>query len=53
MSRKDFVLIAETMASIKNVEARRIASYALADSLPETNVRFDRRRFLNACNVSK
>lgn len=59
MTRKDYVLLAEALASVlpDNVgngyeseqHARDCA--AVADALARENARFDRERFLKACGV--
>lgn len=57
MTRKDFELIA---AAIRGVDVERgtgmeqgviLTANAVADALVLTNVRFDRSKFLTACNV--
>ncbi len=55
MTRKDFVLIAETIRKAvplnyagDSITRRQIAE-AFADALSGTNVNFDRERFLSAC----
>jgi len=53
MSKKHFVAIAEAIREIADNRARRIAARALADCLRGTNPRFDRGRFLYACNVKE
>jgi hypothetical protein len=61
MTRKDYILIAEAMrlanGSIKVAPydaptALGLASIILADSLARTNPRFDRERFIKACEAS-
>jgi len=51
MSRKDFQLIADAIATIQDETARKLAATALADALPASNTNFKRSRFLKACNV--
>lgn len=53
MSRKHFCAIAGAIREIGDNAARRIAALALADCLRGTNPRFDRGRFLYACNVEE
>ena len=62
MTRKDYVLIAETIKGAINyeqtfnnnqekVEGFKSLSLALASTLESDNPRFDRARFLSACGV--
>jgi uncharacterized protein (DUF362 family) len=56
MSKKDFVLIAGVLAASRDCAAvdpltLRLLALNFADALADTNVRFDRDRFLNACKV--
>ena len=53
MSRKHFCAIAVAIRDIRDNAARRLAALALADCLRGTNPRFDRGRFLYACNVKE
>lgn len=53
MSRKDFQLIADAIATIQDPNARKVAAIALADRLPDANPRFQRGRFLAACEVEE
>lgn len=50
MSRKDFILIAETIRTSPNLtdSARRLFAEDMADALATTNARFDRGRFVAA-----
>jgi hypothetical protein len=48
MTRRHFCFIAEVIASLPD---REEAARAFADQLAQTNVRFDRERFLVACGV--
>ena len=61
MTRKDFQLIADamrlaqgsiTVAPYDAPTALELASTILADSLARTNPRFDRERFLKACEAN-
>ena len=53
MSRKDFQLIARTIASLDlDVATRRTVATAFASTLAGTNGRFDRERFVAACTPS-
>ena len=53
MTRKDYVMIAETLATAwwdsEYVKAGVV--HTLADTLEADNPRFDRARFLDACGV--
>jgi hypothetical protein len=58
MTRKDYVLIAEALASVRNEYAdapmrntHTDCCEAVADALARDNARFDRARFLKACGV--
>ena len=53
MTRKDYVLIADTIATAWHASADSKAdlAYKFADVLEEDNPRFDRARFLVACGV--
>lgn len=63
MTRRDYVLIAETLAGCKPVSSSSPAMltlatltwqqgcYAFANRLASENPRFDRARFLKACGV--
>jgi hypothetical protein len=50
-TRKDFVRIAATVANIRNVVRRRQEALAWSKRLIVVNPRFDRKRFIAACNV--
>lgn len=56
MTRKDFVFIAETIASMKvglpKTSDRHYVACAFAARLIDTNPRFDSDRFLKACGVN-
>ena len=51
MSRKHFQAIADSISDIGDETARYVAAQALADVLGRFNSRFDRFRFLRACNA--
>lgn len=70
MTRKDYVLIAETIAQLSRdlastafgndtaeaiLTGERLATHAiayrLADQLHQDNTRFDRKRFIDACQL--
>lgn len=57
MSKKDFELIADVLSEAQGIYAsspenmRENIAYIFADVLSETNPRFDRDRFLIACDV--
>lgn len=51
MTRKDFQLIADTIAETATTKAQLLAfATAFADQLAKTNPRFDRQRFISACH---
>ena len=53
MTRKDYVMIAETIATSwhHSAESKAYIAYKFADMLEEDSPRFDRHRFLVACGV--
>lgn len=51
MSRKDFVIIAQTIARIQGKKARQEAALLFADELANHNPNFKRDRFISACNA--
>jgi hypothetical protein len=51
MSKKHFRALADAIACIDNSEERARAARAVADVCAGFNGRFDRGRFLRACNV--
>ena len=51
MSKKHFEALADRIACIEDVEARKEAALAVADVCAGCNGRFDRWRFLRACGV--
>jgi len=62
MTRKDYVIIAETIANLReqqkdsgpftNNPSLKDVAEELAHALGEDNPRFDRARFLDACGVN-
>jgi hypothetical protein len=65
MTRKDFELIAQTIRDLRistnlpgqdilsRIETRNAVAQAFADSLVQTNPRFDKAKFLKACGVEQ
>lgn len=56
MTRKDYVMLAEALASARDGYSQPNAQHtrdceAIADRLAADNARFDRARFLKACGV--
>lgn len=51
MTRKDFELIAAAILTLPHVQNRRQVAEALAEALAAANPRFDRERFLKACEA--
>lgn len=51
MTKKDYNVIAEAIATIQYPLARRKAAYALAAALGAENPRFDAEKFVQACGV--
>ena len=53
MTRKDFILIAKTIAELDQTQfyARDTVAHSFAAVLAQTNPLFDRARFLAACGV--
>jgi len=49
MTRKDFQLIAEVVASIEDMNARNYTGVQFAWRLSKTNSRFNAQKFLEAC----
>ena len=49
MTRKDFKLIAEVIASIEDQNAKNYAGVQFAWKLSEVNPRFNAQKFLEAC----
>jgi hypothetical protein len=60
MTRKDYVLIADTLANLmsdfnnggEDFVSLSLVAQELADTLEADNPRFDRERFLTACGVN-
>jgi hypothetical protein len=60
MTRKDYVLIADTLANLmsdfnnggEDSVSLSLVAQELADTLEADNPRFDRERFLTACGVN-
>lgn len=60
MTKEHFELIAETIKDARlhldsetSAKAREQIAYRFAESLEDTNERFDRERFLAACGVER
>ena len=51
MSRKDFILLAEYIAGIKDEEQRRTAAMAVSAACKVSSSTFDTGKFLRACKV--
>ena len=51
MSRKHYVILAESIKQISNMEARLSAAIAVARACSADNMRFDNGRFFEACGV--
>lgn len=56
MTRRDFILIAETIADFRRehpdrVDGLHLLVWKLASRLATTNPNFDRARFIKACGV--
>lgn len=52
MTKKDYVLVARVISEDLTYGAlRRQTAERLADAFEKDNPRFDRKRFLSACNV--
>lgn len=49
MTRKDFEFIAHTINTMTDDKTRFTTANHFADYLADSNPRFDRERFLNAC----
>tara|TARA_R100000005_G_scaffold95510_2_gene77246 strand:+ start:566 stop:802 length:237 start_codon:yes stop_codon:yes gene_type:complete len=52
MTRKDFQLIADVVATIDDVNTRNELALNFVTKLYDTNERFDSVRFLKACQVN-
>lgn len=53
MTRKDFQLIASTIAKMKSSDDHLYIADMFATDLASTNQLFDRKRFLEACGVEQ
>lgn len=61
MTRKDYVIIAETLSNLMSdfnnggddTVSLTLVAHELAEALASDNVRFDRSRFLTACGVKE
>ena len=53
MTRKHFVLIAEVISRMENDKARYDVASDMAYELSTVNPRFERARFMSACNAVK
>ncbi len=51
MTKKDFEMIAAIVADIRNADDRAATATHFANKLSATNPRFDRARFIAACNA--
>jgi hypothetical protein len=51
MTRKHFRMIAEIISKIENPEERKAMAEKNAIACKKSNPRFDRTKFLEACNV--
>ena len=51
MSRKDFQLIADVVKQIEDADVRLGTVYKFVVALRATNPRFNKNRFLDACNA--
>ena len=53
MTKKHFTAVAAKISTIADDVARRTAALALCDIFQDLNPKFDRARFLAACNVTE
>jgi len=51
MTRKDFEVLADSIRTIMNPDARLQASVAIVSACVKLNPRFDTQRFFEACGV--
>ena len=51
MSSKDYQLIASVIRNNLDLSARQSIAYAFASALGDENPRFDRDKFIQACNA--
>lgn len=50
-TRKDFQKMADVIGKLSDANLRKQIAEAIADEYAKQNPRFDRKRFLAACNV--
>ena len=50
-TKKDFIQAAKTISEIENAEKRKEIAESYCTTFSKNNPRFDRQRFLTACNV--
>ena len=50
-TRKDFVETAKIISTIKNLPARIVMGFKMAEKFAEENPRFNRQKFYTACNI--
>lgn len=53
LEHRHFAFIAGTIADLADMKQRRLIATHFADACATTNPRFDRMRFLIACNVER
>jgi hypothetical protein len=53
MTRKDFTLLAASIAKRESADERRLIAVTLMEFLTEQNPRFDPEKFLRACNLEE
>jgi hypothetical protein len=53
MTRKDFQLVADVIAQLPSKFDRTVLSVRFAEALANTNDRFDRERFIDACKAEQ
>jgi hypothetical protein len=53
MTKKDFKTIASVLTMIAERSQRRAVATTMADEIARTHPRFDRAKFLAACNVEE
>jgi len=53
MSRKDYVAMAEGVRTLPDPKTRKQTAEFLADICKKDNPRFDRQRFMTACEVGE
>lgn len=52
LTRKDFVIVAEIIAKLEDPTERKEMAEKHAVAFKKNNPRFDRSRFMTACNVN-